>query len=119
MSRIDEIQARADAAVPGPWTDEGEMWTRVEAPGQSMAVAYDVLSEGDRAFISHAREDVPWLVQRVRELEEGLVKYGADHLPTCNRKLTIEGIDLRTVTLETWPDTSCDCGLHALLAGEP
>jgi hypothetical protein len=89
MSRLDEIQARADAATPGPWeadtVQRGDcvVWGPngafianhqaephwLPAPnGAKRAAAFDV-DKRDCEFIAHAREDVPWLIERVRELE--------------------------------------------------
>jgi len=72
---IDEIEARANAATPGPWKHEG----------QEVRAAYHVAFCGEAAtsqgatsardctrnarFIAHARTDVSALIARVRELE--------------------------------------------------
>jgi hypothetical protein len=85
---LDEIEARANAATKGPWrwVDEypdeadGSFVRLLEAPEARGVPAYNVLahrtfwriSESNLEFIAHAREDVPALVGRVRELEESL-----------------------------------------------
>jgi hypothetical protein len=64
--RLTEIEDRAAAATKGPWVADGGTFSRspyqlpVAVPGNGVA---------DSAFIAHAREDVPWLVARIRELE--------------------------------------------------
>jgi transcriptional regulator with XRE-family HTH domain len=84
MDRLDEIEARANAAAPGPWVvgpshvDCGEVWIHTRAPlpppDDPMADPSVICtglddSPADAAFIAHAREDIPWLVSRIRELE--------------------------------------------------
>ena len=76
MIDLDAIEARANAATPGPWKHEG----------QEVRAAYHVAFCGEAAtsqgatsardctrnarFIAHARTDVSALIARVRELEE-------------------------------------------------
>ena len=99
--RIKEIEERVKAATEGPWIDvtldkascggwrmcgdkaiqkapsgaliQSKMHTSSEAVIQ--ASNYDdspwMLPE-DRTFIAHAREDIPWLIERVKELEKAL-----------------------------------------------
>ena len=67
MNRLNEIEARANAATEGPW--EASM-DRVEHTGDSQyAVAYDVAREEDAEFIAHARTDLPRLLAAVRAVE--------------------------------------------------
>jgi hypothetical protein len=40
-----------------------------------------VSSDADAAFIAHAREDVPWLLGRVRDLEDALRRIERAHAP--------------------------------------
>ena len=106
---LDEIQARANAATPGPWTyDEGCGYVEVPPcgviefkPGWERSVhflarVHNNHVEGedglgfDGAFIAHARTDVPALVARVRELEAQL-----DELWTRYKKLDEEDDNLR------------------------
>ena len=80
MKRLDEIEARANAASPGPWFDEernlDEPWdlTTVyygfhngETPDRDLVAeaAYD-----NAEFIAHARQDVPALVAALRAVLE-------------------------------------------------
>jgi hypothetical protein len=89
VSRLDEIKARADAATKGPWLQDGPWWTDDGGPeptalpcvvdvDRALVVfppdATDVGMKrpedraANMAFIAAAREDVPWLIERVREL---------------------------------------------------
>jgi hypothetical protein len=83
-SDLAEIQARVDAATPGPWKHDGSgdvedvpefVLDRFDIMPQTIARA-DLRNE-DAEFIAHARTDVPMLVaalvaaqDRIRELEE-------------------------------------------------
>ena len=78
MSRLDEIKARADAATEGPWVRDmhspdmsGRSGWYIRGPrklGLRSMVLNSRMLHGDAEFIEAAREDVPWLVERVREL---------------------------------------------------
>ena len=72
MDRIDEIRAREQAAMKGPWfvyqSTEGKGLSVQCPPGWVCVMA----EKGDRAtaeFVAHVREDVPWLLARIAELE--------------------------------------------------
>ena len=78
MSRLEEIKARADAATEGPWVRDmhspdmsGRSGWYIRGPRKlglrSMVLNSRMLS-GDAEFIDHAREDVPWLIERIGEL---------------------------------------------------
>jgi len=75
-STLDAIQARADAATLAPWTvdvrkgDETKamIYRRYEFFGpQTEIVTLDIEAD-DAEFIAHAREDVPAMVAKLREL---------------------------------------------------
>ena len=82
---LDAIEARANAATPGPWDGDtcdgiSQHWTR-EKPWLDVLVMEGSdswggcnhrisVSEADAEFIAQAREDVPALVKRVRELDK-------------------------------------------------
>ena len=85
---LDEIEARVNAATPGPWTyDEGCGYVEVPPcgviefkPGWERSVHFLARVHNDHvegedglgfdgAFIASARTDVPALIARVRELE--------------------------------------------------
>jgi hypothetical protein len=84
---LDEIKKRCEAATPGPWrwadwgaifgTREKEMFTLESSPLRSWWWSACVLSceqepdePADKAFIAHAREDVPALVAEVERLQK-------------------------------------------------
>ena len=78
MSRLDEIKARADAATDGPWVRDmhspdmsGRSGWYIRGPrklGLRSMVLNSRMLPGDAEFIEHAREDVPWLIERIGEL---------------------------------------------------
>lgn len=78
MSRLDEIKARADAATEGPWVRDmhspdmsGRSGWYIRGPrklGLRSMVLNSRMLPGDAEFIEHAREDVPWLLERIGEL---------------------------------------------------
>ncbi len=82
MSREDEIRERAEAATSGPWTHvthrEGDWSYEFVRDDHSHEVANSeecFTPEDEKAnfeFIALAREDVPYLLARVRELEGSL-----------------------------------------------
>jgi hypothetical protein len=62
---LDEIEARANAATPGPWTPQTiRLIDGVDLPVETVAQW-----QRDAAFIAAARADVPALVACVRKLE--------------------------------------------------
>ena len=83
MKRLDEIEARANAATEGPWEWEGEAKAEWEEGANSLvpsrrpddpvlygygydASGIEVKNPADAEFISHARTDVPALVAVAR-----------------------------------------------------
>jgi hypothetical protein len=69
-AELAEIEARANAARPGPWkvggyddTVESESYTGPDHP-----VLADMVPPLDAEFIAHARSDVPALIAEVRRL---------------------------------------------------
>lgn len=74
--RLAEIEARTKAATPGPWRREGD-WNDIAAidtDGTPYGVAGndESISHPDAEFIAHAREDVPWLIERLSRAEAEL-----------------------------------------------
>jgi hypothetical protein len=76
--RLAAIKARAEAASIGPWTDDGGTVSAPNRPpnvgppfGLTEVVEW-VMNDADRAFITHAREDVPWLVAQVERYRSAL-----------------------------------------------
>ena len=83
--RLDEIEARADAATTAPWShclDELRNRTAVHRIGSSEVNADVAFTYRDRdgrgpgmqdaEFIAHARTDVPWLIEQVRKRDAAL-----------------------------------------------
>lgn len=79
---LDAIEARANAATPGPWMlkpdheerDHDHVMGPDDPDGEEVEIARieireDDAGERDGAFIAAARADVPALIARVRELE--------------------------------------------------
>ena len=63
------IQERVDAATPGPWSED-RLWVAVlEHPKDDYAEL-----PADVAFVSHAREDVPWLLSELAAAEARAVR---------------------------------------------
>ena len=72
--RIEEIRARVEAATPGPWERKGDIiWHEYEPnepfSGPPLVVRDDHIAGGNADFIAHVREDIPYLLARIEELE--------------------------------------------------
>jgi len=86
--RLEEIEARAAKATPGPWESDGVRVYSYHSKCKYGLVAdcdLELAIKGaepqlpyDPDFIAHTREDVPWLRQIVREL---LAQYAAMQEP--------------------------------------
>ena len=87
MNRLNEIEARANAATEGPWEWEGEAKAEWELGANSLvpsrrpddpvlygygydASGIEVKNPADAEFIAHARTDVPALVAALRAVLE-------------------------------------------------
>jgi len=90
MTRLDDIEARAAAATAGPFDsdDVGYGWCDEATPLLRVTCRLDACvddavcfvpcgdpcsaaqAEADAAFLAAAREDVPWMAARIRELEK-------------------------------------------------
>ena len=87
MNRLNEIEARANAATEGPWEWEGDAKAEWEIGANSLvpsrrpddpvlygygydASGIEVKSPADAEFIAHARTDVPALVAALRAVLE-------------------------------------------------
>ena len=72
---LDAIQARADAATPGPWfVEHGRIHSGSIQRFDWVAIASMTGSRvwlPDAQFIAQAREDVPALIAEIRELRAG------------------------------------------------
>lgn len=74
LKRLEEIEARAEKATPGPWiwgdysVGWSIMYARVLKRGAGRYQICDFATRDDAEFIAACREDKPWLCQVVREL---------------------------------------------------
>lgn len=92
MLDVDAIEARANAATPGPWeprppTGRAVLWG-VWKPGER-----GDNSEADSIFAAYAREDVPALIAEVRLLQSKLQPYtrdGCEFCASCGTALGVE-----------------------------
>ena len=89
MNRLNEIEARANAATEGPWEWEGDAKAEWEEGANSLvpsrrpddpvlygygydASGIEVKTPADAEFIAHARTDVPWLLEQVERRDKAL-----------------------------------------------
>ena len=76
MTRIAEIEAREKAATKGPFVlpayGNGLVAIVTKAGALARNVVADKVLLVDADFISHAREDIPYLLVQLREAEEKL-----------------------------------------------
>ena len=89
--RLNEIEARANAATEGPW--EADKYTELDPDGfyelarviapdpddeedYAIGVVHVGILRNDAAFIAHARTDVPALVAALRAVLEEIDKRG-------------------------------------------
>ena len=65
--RLDEIQARVEAATPGPWEWDSDLCVMLAGyEGQDPVVGVRLSPRSfDADFIAHSREDVPFLLAEV------------------------------------------------------
>lgn len=72
--RLEEIQARVDAATAGPWMafvegrDHSSGSSFIRTAGEDIELTG--ASTGDLDFIAHARQDLPLLLATIRRLRE-------------------------------------------------
>lgn len=76
-TRLDEIQARANAATPGPWECMGETVfgtysyiRKCKSHWPITETARNKDHEKNGMFIAHAREDIPWLISELRSAQQ-------------------------------------------------
>lgn len=74
-SRLEQIEARANAATPGPWECMGETVfgtysyiRKCKSHWPITETARNKDHEKNGMFIANAREDIPWLISEVRRL---------------------------------------------------
>ena len=110
--RLQEIEARANAATKGPWiAEDGEIRTgvvlhRVGAVPLYKHVAQDMeygdcMSPEDADFMAHARTDVPDLISEVRRLRYMLDDTREDHMATwaaAKEEATLKDAEITRLT---------------------
>ena len=74
MNRLNEIEARANAATEGPWfpnrySDDWEVCGELDDNGNPALVASEAVGT-DAEFIAHARTDVPDMAAALRAVLE-------------------------------------------------
>lgn len=91
---IAPIRARVEAATSGPWIldpERGDNPVRVWTDGDvdyfgeansDYTIAYNIVPE-DADFIAHARDDIPWLLERLAQSERELATFKANQ-PPCD-----------------------------------
>lgn len=126
--RLDQIEARANAATEGPWeayrpnpayriyeicstTPQGLDETLAEVAG------YNASDDAD--FIAHARTDVPWLIEQVRKRDAALqavldlhreARNDVDRTPPCPHCHGEPGVhDCGCWADEKWPTVCAVC----------
>ncbi|MCZ1014039.1 hypothetical protein [Streptomyces noursei] len=66
--RLTEIAARVAAATPGPWLQRSDAGIVTDSDGHPLAVFGTSGPHcADAAFIAHAPEDVPWLLEQLEQ----------------------------------------------------
>ena len=97
-AKLQEIEARANAATPGPWEPEHR-----GVVGNDVFIVEDCVTAGwdayraNQAFIATARTDVPDLVAEVRRLTAALATVTAEHAAALDaaRREGAEGMQQR------------------------
>jgi hypothetical protein len=110
MLDLDAIEARAEAAAPGPWREPknglGLGWTIFPKNSKGWSIA-TCDSGTDADFIAHARTDIPALVAELRAarevVEAAAQRIGGSHAMVCD-------------AYALGPGTTCDCGRDDLAA---
>ena len=74
---LDAIKARSAAATPGWWKVSGD--TLVANAGNGPWLRLDGWPRADRAFVEHARDDVPALVAEVEAQRAAFAELEAAH----------------------------------------
>ena len=78
IDRLTDIETREQAATKGPWwNDSHEIYQGAweisglsEWVGETCDPADDAKSKANAAFIAHARADVPWLIDQLRQARD-------------------------------------------------
>ena len=103
MNRLNEIEARANAATDGPWEGirypDGLLGRVIASDELGVCIAEDFPDDADAEFIAHARTDVPALVAALRAVLK--LHFKAQPIPAAFG--TQEGGDYCVTCAEDWP----------------
>ena len=81
-NELNEIEARAKAATPGPWVyDTAEIMSIDKAVVSAEYPEDGFDNEANGQFCAHAREDIPALIAEVRHLKACLVPSTVERPP--------------------------------------
>ena len=87
MNRLNEIEARANAATEGPWEGirypDGLLGRVIASDELGVCIAEDFPDDADAEFIAHARTDVPDMAAAHRAVLELHVRA---ECPTCGSR---------------------------------
>lgn len=87
--RLEEIEARVDKAVPGPWVcwggSTGSVSVGVDHPYEITESRPGADAGSNYIFIAHARQDVPWLCARLRDALVVIEAWEPSVLSWCQR----------------------------------
>jgi len=105
VNRLNEIEARANAATEGPWAASSGY---VESGTATIVECSDPLpfDQVNAEFIAHARTDVPWLLEKVKLRDKALEAVLEMHelaQPITAAYGTQEGGDYCRTCVEDWP----------------
>ena len=99
MNRLNEIEARANAATEGPWEAHGSLITSLTGPGGEVAEA----SGQDTEFIAHSRTDVPDMAAALRAvLDLHAPDYTYPDCPKCAECSDLASTEARRFVV-LWP----------------
>ena len=107
MNRLNEIEARANAATEGPWfpnrySEDWEVCGELDDNGNPALVASEAVGV-DAEFIAHARADVPDMVAALRAvLEVHTPDYTYPDCPKCSECSDIASTRARRFAV-LWP----------------
>lgn len=103
--RIAEIRRRARGATPGPWRHEDRyiMALRVKSIAELPCGSVRHMDVDDRnaEFIAHARQDVPWLLERLDEARAALSR-AEQELADLKPKYALLAAEVDAQDQETW-----------------
>lgn len=83
-SRLDEIKAREAAATKGPWDG---LISQFAIRARDSYICDGIRPGPDKEFITHARQDIPWLIERVEAFEK-IVREYEEHCTSCGPTCT-------------------------------